>query len=287
MTIRIGTRKSRLALVQTEMVCSALKNKFPEIKTEIVPITTKGDKILDKPLTQIGGKGIFITEIEQALRQKKIDIAVHSAKDLPVEIPEDLAVSAVLKRGDPRDVMVTRAGENIRDEKSFTVGTGSVRRKMFIRKMYPQVSVSDIRGNVDTRIKKLLDGNCDALILAAAGLERLGIKDDNIAVFTLDIDKCLPAPCQGIIAIESRKNDSAVCGYLSSINDTDTFLAFETERYILKLTGGNCDLPLGAYGYISENKIFLTLSDKAETAVKGCAPVEERFRLAERLVKEL
>ena len=270
MTIRIGTRKSRLAIAQTEMVINTLKNKFPEIKTEIVTITTKGDKILDKPLTQIGGKGIFITEIEQALRQKKIDIAVHSAKDLPVNIPEDLAISAVLMRGNPRDVIVTRAGENIRDEKSFTIGTGSVRRRMFIGKMYPNVSFSDIRGNVDTRIKKLLDGNYDALILAAAGLERLGIKDDNISVFTLDIDDCLPAPCQGIIAIE-----------------TDTFLVFETERYILKITGGSCELPLGAYGYISENKIFLTLSDTAEFPVKGSASLEERFLLAKKLVKKL
>lgn len=287
MTIRIGTRKSRLAIAQTEMVINTLKNKFPEIKTEIVTITTKGDKILDKPLTQIGGKGIFITEIEQALRQKKIDIAVHSAKDLPVNIPEDLAISAVLMRGNPRDVIVTRAGENIRDEKSFTIGTGSVRRRMFIGKMYPNVSFSDIRGNVDTRIKKLLDGNYDALILAAAGLERLGIKDDNISVFTLDIDDCLPAPCQGIIAIESRKNDKKISPYLSSINDTDTFLVFETERYILKITGGSCELPLGAYGYISENKIFLTLSDTAEFSVKGSASLEERFLLAKKLVKKL
>ena len=221
------------------------------------------------------------------MRQKKIDIAVHSAKDLPVDIPEDLAISAVLPRGNPRDVVVTRAGENIRDEKSFTVGTGSVRRRMFIGKMYPHVSFSDIRGNVDTRIKKLLDGNYDALILAAAGLERLGIKDDNISVLTLDIDDCLPAPCQGIIAIESRKNDETISPYLYSINDTDTFLVFETERYILKITGGSCELPLGAYGYISENKIFLTLSDTAEFSVKGSASLEERFLLAKKLVKKL
>ncbi len=269
------------------MVTGALKNKFPEIQTEIVTITTKGDRILDKPLTQIGGKGIFITEIEQALRQEKIDIAVHSAKDLPVDIPEDLAISAVLMRGNPRDVIVTRAGENIRDEKSFTIGTGSVRRRMFIGKMYPNVSFSDIRGNVDTRIKKLLDGNYDALILAAAGLDRLGIKDDNTSVLTLDIDDCLPAPCQGIIAIESRKNDKKISPYLSSINNADTFLVFETERYILKITGGSCELPLGAYGYISENKIFLTLSDTAEFSVKGSAPIEERFLLAKKLVKKL
>ena len=287
MKIRIGTRKSSLALAQTQMVCNALKNRFPDIKTEIIPITTKGDKILDKPLAKIGGKGIFITEIEQALLNEKIDIAVHSAKDLPVDIDDGLEISAVLKRGDPRDVMITRSGETVRDDKNFIVGTGSVRRRTFMKKFYPNVSFSDIRGNVDTRIQKLIDGNYDAIILAAAGLERLGIKEDKISFFTLDINKFLPAPCQGIIAIESRKNDDKIATILEGINDKSTFYVFETEKYILKSTGGNCDIPLGAYAYISENKIYLKLSDNAEHFASGHANVEERILLAEKLVKEI
>lgn len=269
------------------MVCNALKNKFPDIQTEIIPITTKGDKIIDKPLAKIGGKGVFISEIEEALLNKKIDIAVHSAKDLPVDIDDGLEISAVLERGNPKDVIVTRSGEKIIDNKNFTVGTGSIRRRIFMQKMYQNVSFSDIRGNVDTRIKKLLDGNYDAIILAAAGLERLGIKEDKISFFTLDIDRFLPAPCQGIIAVESRKSDKNISWYINSINDKNTFYVFETEKYILKLTGGNCDIPLGAYAFISENKIYLKISDTAEYFASGCAPIDERFMLAEKLVKEI
>ena len=269
------------------MVCNALKNKFDDIQTEIIPITTKGDNILDKPLAKIGGKGIFITDIEHALRDKKIDIAVHSAKDLPVDIDDELEISAVLERGDPRDVIVTRSGENVRDEKNFIVGTGSIRRKIFMKKFFPNVSFSDIRGNVDTRIKKLIDGNYDAVILAAAGLERLEIKEDKVSFFALDIEKFLPAPCQGIIAIASRKNDEKILKFLDGINDKKTFYVFETEKYILKLTGGNCDIPLGAYAYVSGEKIFLKVSNNAENFASGCAKIEERSALAEKLVKEI
>lgn len=287
MIIRIGTRKSRLALAQTEMVCQALKQAFPELQTEIVPITTKGDTILDKPLTQIGGKGIFITEIEQALLTKKIDIAVHSAKDLPVDMADDLAISTVLPRGDVRDVIVTRSGESIRDDAHCIIGTGSVRRKMCLQKLFPHIMFADIRGNVDTRIQKLLDGQYDALILAAAGLERLGIREGQIALFPLSLNVILPAPCQGIIAVESRSTDAEMLPYLNAINDADTFHVFETERAILKLTGGNCNLPLGAYASISGETISLSVSDMADSMISGSAPVADRSLLAERLVKQL
>lgn len=204
-----------------------------------------------------------------------------------MDIDDGLEISAVLERGNPKDVIVTRPGEKIIDNKNFIVGTGSIRRRIFMQKMYQNVSFSDIRGNVDTRIKKLLDGNYDAIILAAAGLERLGIKEGKISFFTLDIDRFLPAPCQGIIAVESRKSDKNIFRYISSINDTDTFYVFETEKYILKLMGGNCDIPIGAYAIISENKIYLKISDTAEYFASDCAPIDERFMLAEKLVKEI
>ena len=208
-------------------------------------------------------------------------MAVHSAKDLPVDIAEGLAISAVLPRGDVRDVIVTRSGERIRDDVHCIIGTGSVRRRMGLQKLYPHSTFADIRGNVDTRIQKLLDGQYDALILAAAGLERLGIRAGQIALFPLSLDIILPAPCQGIIAVESRKTDAEMLPYL------DTFHVFETERAILKLTGGNCDLPLGAYASISGETISLSVSDAADSVVSGSAPLADRFLLAERLVKQL
>lgn len=200
---------------------------------------------------------------------------------------DDLAISTVLPRGDVRDVIVTRSGESIRDDAHCIIGTGSVRRKMCLQKLFPHIMFADIRGNVDTRIQKLLDGQYDALILAAAGLERLGIREGQIALFPLSLNVILPAPCQGIIAVESRSTDAEMLPYLNAINDADTFHVFETERAILKLTGGNCNLPLGAYASISGETISLSVSDMADSMISGSAPVADRSLLAERLVKQL
>ena len=204
-----------------------------------------------------------------------------------MDMADDLAISAVLPRGDVRDVIVTRSGESIRDDAHCIIGTGSVRRRMCLQKLFPHIMFADIRGNVDTRIQKLLDGQYDALILAAAGLERLGIREGQIALFPLSLNVILPAPCQGIIAVESRSTDAEMLPYLNAINDADTFHVFETERAILKLTGGNCDLPLGAYASISGETISLSVSDMADSMISGSAPVADRSLLAERLVKQL
>ena len=157
MKVRIGTRKSKLALAQTEMFANALKKRFDDIDTEIVCISTKGDKILDKPLAMIGGKGVFISELENALLSGAADMAVHSAKDLPLELADGLEISSALNRGNYRDVLVTRKNEPIKNEERFIVGTGSLRRRGFIKKQYPLVQIKDIRGNVDTRINKLIN----------------------------------------------------------------------------------------------------------------------------------
>lgn len=287
MKIKIGTRKSKLAIAQTNMVIKALKTKFPDIETEIVPVVTTGDKILDKPLTQIGGKGVFVSEIERALISGKIDIAVHSAKDLPIFLESDLEISGVLKRGDYRDVLVMLSDKEITNIPDFIVGTGSVRRIRNMRNIYPDVKFKDIRGNIDTRLKKLQNGNYDAVILAAAGLKRLGLFENpeyNIKAF--DYNDFLPSACQGIIAVESRKNDF-VTPFINAINDTETFLSFETEQSVLRLLNADCTMPIGAYSYIENGKISLTLSRDSIRKVSGISDIENRFELAKELISKL
>lgn len=287
MKIKIGTRKSKLAMAQTNMVIKALKTNFPEIQTEIVPIVTTGDKILDKPLIQIGGKGVFVSEIEQALISGKIDIAVHSAKDLPIYLENGLEISGVLKRGDYRDVLVMLSGREITNTSDFVVGTGSVRRIKNMHSLYSKVQFKDIRGNIDTRLKKLQNGDYDAVILAAAGLKRLGLFENpeyNIKAF--DYNDFLPPACQGIIAVESRKNDF-VTPFINAINDKETFLSFETEQSVLRLLNADCTMPIGAYSYIENGKISLTVSKDSIRKVSGISDIENRFELAKELISKL
>lgn len=287
MKIKIGTRKSKLAMAQTNMVIKALKTNFPEIQTEIVPIVTTGDKILDKPLIQIGGKGVFVSEIEQALISGKIDIAVHSAKDLPIYLENGLEISGVLKRGDYRDVLVMLSGREITNTSDFVVGTGSVRRIKNMHSLYSKVQFKDIRGNIDTRLKKLQNGDYDAVILAAAGLKRLGLFENpeyNIKAF--DYNDFLPPACQGIISVESRKNDF-VTPFINAINDKETFLSFETEQSVLRLLNADCTMPIGAYSYIENGKISLTVSKDSIRKVSGISDIENRFELAKELISKL
>lgn len=286
MRIRIGTRKSRLALAQTELVKNAVKAHFPEAEIEIVHITTRGDRIIDRPLAEIGGKGLFITEIEQALLEERIDIAVHSAKDLPAAVAEGLEISGVLERADMRDCIVLRKGEIVSDSGDFIVGTGSSRRRRFMKGLFPNVEFRDIRGNVDTRISKLLDRKYDAVILAAAGLERLDcIRDERIDITAFEPSEFLPSPCQGIIAVESRK-DSRASQYVRQISHERTYYAFETERYIIERAGGGCGIPLGAFSWISDEKIHITVSMDTEKILSGSDLLSNRLELAERLVRE-
>ena len=287
MKIKIGTRKSKLALVQTQMVADRILKEFSDVDIEIVHISTTGDKILNRPLTAIGGKGVFVSEIEKALQNKDIDIAVHSAKDLPVRLADGLEISGVLERGNYRDVFVTRKGTVVKNNSDFTVGTGSLRRRLNLKKIYPYVSFKDIRGNVDTRFNKLVEGKYDAIILAAAGLERLGLsKDERFDFRYFDYTEFLPAPCQGIISIESRQNDF-VTPVVNKINHKDTYLLFETEKHILKLLNADCGMPLGAYSFIENNKISLILSKDSDKAVLGVDNVTNRLELVKELISKL
>ncbi|MGN0502119.1 MAG: hydroxymethylbilane synthase [Ruminococcus sp.] len=287
MKIKIGTRKSKLALAQTQMVADRISESFPETEIQIINISTTGDKILNKPLAAIGGKGVFVSEIENALINGDIDIAVHSAKDLPLCLANGLEISGVLKRGNYRDVLVTKSGVSLDNQSDFVVGTGSLRRRLNFKKLYPNATFKDIRGNVDTRLNKLENGEYDGIILAAAGLERLGFDSDKRFSLTyFDYKDFLPAPCQGIIAVESRKNDF-VTPLIKDINDINTFYSFETERYILKLLNADCGMPLGVYSFVSGNEITISISDNEESSVVGADTIPNRFRLAKELVSKL
>lgn len=287
MKIKIGTRKSKLALAQTKMVADRISKVFPETEIQIINISTTGDKILNKPLAAIGGKGVFVSEIESALINGEIDIAVHSAKDLPLCLENNLEISGVLKRGNYRDVLVTKSGVSIDNQSDFAVGTGSLRRRLNFKKLYPNATFKDIRGNVDTRLKKLENGEYDGIILAAAGLERLGYDSDNrFNLKYFDYNDFLPAPCQGIIAIESRKSDF-VTSLINKINDINTFYSFETERYILKLLNADCGMPLGVYSFIKDDKITVAISNNKDSSVIGTDTIPNRLKLAEELVSKL
>lgn len=284
MNIKIGTRKSKLALAQTNMVVNEIKKYFPSINIEVVHFTTKGDKVLNKPLINIGGKGVFVTEIEDALINKEIDLAVHSAKDLPLQLQDNLTISSVLKRGNYRDTLVTVKGKEIDFSREIIIGTGSNRRKLAFKTLYPNASFKDIRGNVDTRLNKLYNGEYDGIILAMAGLERLNLLSDSRFNFTpFDYKDFVPAPCQGIIAIESRNND--LTEILSKINHKDTFYSFQTERHILNILNADCGMPLGAYSFVENNKINVVYTSDSKKIITKSDLIENRFNLAESVVR--
>lgn len=239
-TLRIGTRGSALALWQARTVADLLAAAGR--RSELVVIKTSGDRIQDAPLSEAGGKGLFVKEIEDALLAGDIDVAVHSAKDMSVAIPGGLAVAAVLPREDPRDAIVRRAGLRVLDP-AAAIGTGSIRRISQLAVAFPGARFLPIRGNVDTRLRKLDAGDYDALVLAAAGLKRLGYADRISEL--LSLDACIPAPGQGIVAIETRE-DLAADPVWRSIDDATAAASFVAERAVVAALGGGCQLPLGA-----------------------------------------
>jgi hydroxymethylbilane synthase len=239
--LRIGTRGSPLALWQARAVASLLENHGR--RSEIIIIKTSGDRLQDAPLSDVGGKGLFVKEIEDALRDGAVDLAVHSAKDMSAELPAGLGVAAVLPREDSRDALVLRQGAAGLGD-APVIGTGSVRRSAQLRRRYPDARFLPIRGNVETRLGKLDAGDYDALVLAVAGLTRLGHAARISAA--ISHDDCVPAPGQGIVAIETRLDDDEVRGVLRAINDVGTAACFEAERAVVSALGGGCQLPLGA-----------------------------------------
>ncbi len=255
--IKIGTRGSRLALYQANLTKSLLSEKFPETTVEIVIIKTKGDKILDVALSKIGDKGLFTKELEVALIENDVDIAVHSLKDLPTNLPEGLKLGAVLKRGEFRDALVCKDGRKLSELTSKDViATSSLRRQAGLLRYNKDFKIVDIRGNVETRLRKMEEGYCDAMIMATAGLQRLEL--DKYITEIIEPEVIIPATSQGAIAIESRINDPRIDAYLKEINSTETWNAIDAERAFLRNVEGGCQVPVGCYTKFDNDTISIT-----------------------------
>lgn len=254
-SVVIGTRGSKLALWQANYIADCLRKQYPDLTVELKQITTTGDKILDVPLAKIGGKGLFTKELENEMLSGTIDLAVHSLKDMPTELPEGLTLAAITERIASGDALVSNLFSSLQAlPKGARVGTSSLRRKAQLLAYRPDLIISDLRGNVDTRLKKLDDGEFDAIVLAAAGLKRLGW-EKRIAEI-LDTKVCLPAVGQGALAIETRADDQAILDLLAFLNDEETRVTTTAERAFLRTVEGGCQVPVGVYGtVVGENQM--------------------------------
>jgi len=255
-TVRIATRKSALALWQAEYVKAQLEHFHPGINVELVPMVTKGDIILDTPLAKVGGKGLFVKELEVAMLENRADIAVHSMKDVPVEFPEGLGLQVICPREDPRDAFVSNTYTNI-DElpQGAVVGTSSLRRLSQLKAMRPDLDIRDLRGNVNTRLKKLDEGQYDAIILAAAGLIRLEMPERIKSVIEPEI--MLPANGQGAVGIECRTNDETIKALIAPLACQETRTRVLSERAMNRALEGGCQVPIGSYAIINDDQIYL------------------------------
>ncbi len=253
----IGSRGSRLALVQSNYIAALLREAAPGLVVEIETISTRGDRILDRPLAEIGGKGLFTEELEAALRAKTIDLAVHSLKDLPVQDPGGLTVGAIPKRATPNDALVARDAKTLEElPQGARVGTSSLRRKAQLLLKRKDLQIVDLRGNVDTRIAKVLErGELDAAVLACAGLERIGRAD--VIAQVLQADVMLPAPGQGALGIQCRADDTELLNLLRRLDHGDTRAEVTAERALLEALGGGCQAPIGALGKMIAGRLRL------------------------------
>ena len=258
MKLVVGTRGSNLALVQTNWVVEQLKKNNPNIEFEIKIIKTKGDLIKDLPLDKIGDKGLFVKEIEKSLLDKEIDMAVHSMKDMPSYLPEGLKFAHSPRREDPRDALIFREGYKTLEDlpQGAKIGTGSKRRKYQLLKHRPDLEIVPIRGNIETRIKKIETENLDGVVLAASGLRRAGLEEK--IDYYIPTDIMLPAPAQGILALEIREDDKETEKIIDSIKDNITKVQIDAERGYLIGVNGSCHIPMGAYCEVDGEKITLT-----------------------------
>ena len=254
--IVIASRESRLAMWQARHVQGRLQVLYPDAVVDILGMTTRGDQILDRPLSQIGGKGWFIKELEVAMQEGRADLAVHSLKDVPMEMPEGFSLAAIAARENPCDALVSNRFATL-DElpPGAVVGTSSLRREAILRAKYPQLKVEPLRGNLDTRLRKLDEGQYDAIILAAAGLIRLGLKERIRAVLTPE--QSLPAPGQGALGIEILAARADVAQWIAALHDTATAYCVRAERAFSRALGGSCQVPLGGYALLDAGKLWL------------------------------
>ncbi len=255
-TLKIATRKSPLALWQANFVKDRLEALYPELQVELVPMSTQGDKILDTPLAKVGGKGLFVKELETAMLEGRADIAVHSMKDVPVEFPEGLGLHTICEREDPRDAFVSnRFGQIDELPQGAVVGTSSLRRQCQLRAARPDLVIRDLRGNVNTRLAKLDAGEYDAIILAAAGLKRLEMAH-RITAF-IEPEQSLPANGQGAVGIECRLDDHELHALLAPLEHPETRIRVLTERAMNRALQGGCQVPIGAYALVEGEEVWL------------------------------
>jgi len=290
--LRIGTRGSALALVQTNWVAEKIRAQHPGIRLEIVTIKTAGDKIQDVALAKIGGKGLFVKEIEEALQRGEIDAAVHSLKDMPAEIHAGLEIAVVPEREDPRDVLISRGNRKLEElPRGAKIGTGSLRRGIQLARLIPHVQIVPIRGNLDTRIRKIEKEGLDGIIVAAAGVRRMGWTD-RVSQF-IAVDQIIPAVGQGALAVETREADGEIAGLLSFLDHEDSRIEVGAERAFLRVFGGGCQIPIAAFGRKKGDGMSLVglvgnldgsviIREEAEGPAAGCAEMGKA--LAERIL---
>ncbi len=289
--IKIGTRGSLLALWQANWVKSALTDRFPDLTVDLEIIKTQGDKILDVPLAKVGGKGLFVKEIEEALLDRRVDIAVHSMKDMPSEIPDGLCIGAIPERENPKDAFISRNGEKLEDlPQGARVGTSSLRRSAQLKILRPDLEIVSLRGNLDTRLKKLETGNLDAVVLAAAGLRRMEFAD-RITQY-LDEDTMLPAVGQGALCIECRKNDPDIARLVTALDHAESRTVVLGERAFLHRLEGGCQVPIAAHGKLEGDRFSLcglVASLDGKTVIKDSlsGPKEESENIGIQLAQTL
>ena len=254
--VKVGTRDSILAMWQTQFVVDELKKVTDQYEFEIISLKTKGDKILDVALAKIGDKGLFTKELEVGLLAGEIDFAVHSMKDMPTALPEGLQISSMLKRHNPADAFVSDKYNSFMElPEGAKVGTSSLRRRAQLLHARPDLDIHDLRGNVQTRMRKMRDESFDGIILAAAGLERLEMFDEIKEELSYDI--CLPAVSQGVIGVETRENDEEIIALVQLVNDKQAEICVKAERALLKSLEGGCQIPIGAYAELTEDTVVL------------------------------
>jgi len=289
--IKIGTRGSLLATTQSTWVKNQIEAAHPGVSVELVIIVTKGDKILDVPLAKVGGKGLFVKEIEEALLRRDVDLAVHSMKDVPSELPEELHLGIIPLRENPHDAFISTGYATLADlPQGATVGTSSLRRRSQLAALRPDLEIVDLRGNLDTRLRKLEEGQFQAIILAAAGLNRLGMSSRATGYFTAR--EMLPAVGQGALGIELRKDDAELLEGLAFLNDAKTTVAISAERAFLFRLEGGCQVPIGAFAEVNNGRVELTglvASVDGKVVLKDSisGPVEEAQKLGTQLANKI
>ena len=290
-TLRIATRKSALALWQANHVRALMNDAHPGVEIELVKIVTEGDRILDRPLAEIGGKGFFLKELERAMRDGQADLAVHSMKDVPASMADGLVLDAVLPRANPYDALVSRNGKPLAELPAGSrIGTSSLRRKSQLLALRPDLEVADLRGNVDTRLRKLDEGQYDAIILACAGLQRLGLGER--ITETLQPPDWLPASTQGIIGLQCREDDRDTRSLIAPLADADTMVIASAERAVARVLQATCQVPLAVHAVLEGGVVHLrsvvgTTDGRQTIRAEGEASAREAVALGERVAADL